>query len=233
MGSVGTRCWVALFVGRDNGDPLFLQVKEAEAAVGEPFLGAERVRPPRASGWSRASDSCRGPATSSSAGTGFQGDDGVTRDFYVRQLWDWKVSADVETMAPEALGIYAQMCGWTLARAHARSGDAIAIGSYLGAGDRFDRGHVRASPPPTPTRTSGTSSPSSSPITTDKVARHQRRLSGPAASAIRTARAPRPAITTDQRSRPAPRELTAPCPCTSTNPSVTSSSIRSTPARTS
>jgi predicted alpha/beta hydrolase len=70
-------------------------------------------------------------------------EDGVARDFYMRQLWDWKLSADLETMLPEGLAIYAQMCGWTLARAHARSGDAIAIGSYLGAGDRFDQAMCR------------------------------------------------------------------------------------------
>jgi uncharacterized protein (DUF2252 family) len=138
VGSVGTRCWVALFVGRDRGDPLILQVKEAEASVGAPFLGksvfdqhGERVvegqRLMQSSsdiflGWDRAA-----------------GEDGVTRDFYLRQLWDWKLSADIETMLPEGFSIYTQMCGWTLARAHARSGDAIAIGSYLGAGDRFDR----------------------------------------------------------------------------------------------
>jgi predicted alpha/beta hydrolase len=69
--------------------------------------------------------------------------DGVVRDFYVRQLWDWKLSADIETMRHEVLAIYAQMCGWTLARAHARSGDAIAIGSYLGAGTRFDESMCR------------------------------------------------------------------------------------------
>jgi predicted alpha/beta hydrolase len=67
------------------------------------------------------------------------GEDGEVHHFYLRQLWDWKLSADIETMTPEGLGIYAQMCGWTLARAHARSGDPIAIGAYLGAGDRFDR----------------------------------------------------------------------------------------------
>jgi hypothetical protein len=64
--------------------------------------------------------------------------DGLTRDFYMRQLWDWKASAMVDTMDPEILRIYAGMCGWTLARAHARSGDAIAIGSYLGSGTSFD-----------------------------------------------------------------------------------------------
>jgi len=68
----------------------------------------------------------------------FRGDDGTSRDFYVRQLWDWKLSVDVDSMTPEALGIYAEVCGWTLARAHARSGDPIAMSAYLGAGDRFD-----------------------------------------------------------------------------------------------
>jgi predicted alpha/beta hydrolase len=71
------------------------------------------------------------------------GEDGVLRDFYLRQLWDWKLSADIDTMLPTGMSIYAQMCGWTLALAHARSGDAIAIGSYLGAGDRFDRAMVK------------------------------------------------------------------------------------------
>jgi hypothetical protein len=67
------------------------------------------------------------------------GIDGQVRDFYVRQLWDWKASPDVEAMEPEAMDVYAGMCAWTLARAHARSGDAIAIGAYLGGGDAFDR----------------------------------------------------------------------------------------------
>jgi predicted alpha/beta hydrolase len=68
-----------------------------------------------------------------------EGLDGKPRDFYIRQLWDWKSSADLETINPSGLVIYARVCGWTLARAHARSGDRIAIGSYLGSGDRFDR----------------------------------------------------------------------------------------------
>ena len=96
------------------------------------------------------------------------GDDGVTRDFYLRQMWDWKFSVDVDAMAPDAFGIYAQVCGWALARAHARSGDAIAIGSYLGAGARFDRamcGFADA----TPTRTSWTTNPSRRAIATNKI----------------------------------------------------------------
>ena len=141
VGSVGTRCLVALFVGRDNSDPLFLQVKEAEAAVGEPFLGAsEYTHHGR-----RVVEGQRLMQGASDIFLGwdsFRGDDGVTRDFYLRQLWDWKLSVDVDTLAPEALGIYAEVCGWTLARAHARSGDPIAMAAYLGAGDRFDRAMV-------------------------------------------------------------------------------------------
>ena len=141
VGSVGTRCWVALFVGRDNGDPLFLQVKEAEAAVGEPFLGASEY----SHHGRRVVEGQRLMQGASDIFLGwdsFRGDDGVTRDFYLRQLWDWKFSLDVDGMAPEALGIYAEICGWTLARAHARSGDPVAMGAYLGAGDRFDRAMV-------------------------------------------------------------------------------------------
>ena len=138
VGSVGTRCWVALFLGRDNSDPLFLQVKEAEAAVGEPFLGASEY----AHHGQRVVEGQRLMQGASDIFLGwdqFQGEDGITRDFYLRQLWDGKGSAVIERMDPEVLGIYAELCGWTLARAHARSGDAIAMTSYLGRGDRFDR----------------------------------------------------------------------------------------------
>jgi len=138
VGSVGTRCWVALFLGRDNGDPLFLQVKEAEAAVGEPFVGpseyshhGERVV--------QGQRLMQGASDIFLGWDQFRGDDGTVRDFYLRQLWDGKGSAAVDRMSPEVLGIYAEMCGWTLARAHARSGDAIAMAAYLGKGDRFDR----------------------------------------------------------------------------------------------
>jgi len=138
VGSVGSRCWVALFVGRDNGDPLFLQIKEAEAAAGEPFLGASEYL----HHGQRVVEGQRLMQGASDIFLGwdsFRGEDGVTRTFYLRQLWDWKFSVDVDTMTPEALGIYAEICGWTLARAHARSGDPIAMAAYLGAGDRFDR----------------------------------------------------------------------------------------------
>jgi uncharacterized protein (DUF2252 family) len=138
VGSVGTRCWVALFTGRDHADPLFLQVKEAEAAVGEAFLGASEY-PHHGQRVVEGQRLMQGASDIFLGWDQFLGEDGTTRDFYLRQLWDWKVSVDVDQMAPEALGIYAQMCGWTLARAHARSGDAIAMGAYLGAGDRFDK----------------------------------------------------------------------------------------------
>ena len=142
VGSVGTRCWVALFVGRDNGDPLFIQVKEAEAAVGEPYLGKSEY----SHHGQRVVEGQRLMQGASDIFLGwdsFLGEDGIRRDFYLRQLWDWKASAAIDQMTPDLLGIYAQMCGWTLARAHARSGDAIAMGSYLGGGDRFDRAMCR------------------------------------------------------------------------------------------
>jgi hypothetical protein len=138
VGSVGTRCWVALFTGRDHEDPLFLQVKEAVAAGGEPFLGVSEY-PQHGQRVVEGQRLMQGASDIFLGWDQFLGEDGITRDFYLRQLWDWKVSADVDQMAPEVLGIYAQMCGWTLARAHARSGDAIAMGAYLGAGDRFDK----------------------------------------------------------------------------------------------
>ena len=138
VGSVGTRAWVVLMMGRDGQDPLFLQAKEAEASVLEPYVGesefenhGQRVVEGQ---WlmQAASDILLGwlPAL------GFDDDE---RDFYVRQLWDGKRSVDIETLPPQGLAIYGQVCGWTLARAHARSGDRIAIGSYLGKGETFDR----------------------------------------------------------------------------------------------
>ena len=140
VGSVGTRCWVALFVGRDHGDPLFLQVKEAETAVGEPFLGPGGY-PHHGQRVVEGQRLMQGASDIFLGWDSFRGDDGITRDFYLRQLWDWKFSADVDTMSPEALGIYAEMCGWTLARAHARSGDPIAMGAYLGGGRPIRPGH--------------------------------------------------------------------------------------------
>ena len=138
VGSVGTRAWVLLMLGRDGTDPLVLQVKEAQASVLEPYVGA----PVRGSHGRRVVEGQRLMQAASDiflgwlSGTGL---DGVQRDFYVRQLWDAKGSADVERMARAHLPIYAELCGAALARAHARSGDPIAIAAYLGQSTRFDR----------------------------------------------------------------------------------------------
>jgi hypothetical protein len=137
VGSVGTRCWVALFIGRDEGDPLVLQVKEAEHSVCEPFLQPSEY----ANMGERVVQGQRLVQSASDIFLGWDnltGIDGVRRDFYFRQMWDWKLSPDVDAMEPTTFEVYAQMCGWALALGHARSGDAIAIGSYLGAGPRFD-----------------------------------------------------------------------------------------------
>jgi uncharacterized protein (DUF2252 family) len=138
VGSVGTEAWVALMLGRDNGDPLLLQVKGAEASVLERFLGKAAY----ANHGQRVVEGQRLMQAATDIFLGWArvtGPDAVERDFYMRQLWDWKASADITTMSPELLTTYGQICGWTLARAHARSGDVIAIGSYLGESDGFDR----------------------------------------------------------------------------------------------
>jgi uncharacterized protein (DUF2252 family) len=138
VGSVGTRAYIALFVGRDGHDPLFLQAKEAEASVLEPFAapseyehhGQRVVEGQRL--MQAASDIFLGWLTA-------KGPDDELRDFYVRQLWDQKGSARVDVMTPREMTAYAEICGSTLARAHGRSGDRIAIGAYLGRGYAFDR----------------------------------------------------------------------------------------------
>ena len=139
VGSVGTRSWIILLLGRDGGDPLFLQAKEAGESVLERFVGksaftnhgqrvvaGQRLMQANSDiflGWQRV--------------TGIT--DGVSRDFYIRQLKDMKGSADAEAMIPSGMAQYSRLCAWTLARAHARSGDRIAIASYLGKSDVFDR----------------------------------------------------------------------------------------------
>ena len=138
VGSVGTRAWVVLMLGRDGGDPLFMQAKEAQPSVLEPFLGKSEF----ANHGQRVVEGQRLMQAASDIMLGWlhtTGFDGVERDFYLRQLWDAKGSAEIEAMEPSAMIAYARLCGWTLAKAHARSGDAIAIGSYLGSGDVFDR----------------------------------------------------------------------------------------------
>ncbi|MEU5998827.1 MULTISPECIES: DUF2252 domain-containing protein [unclassified Streptomyces] len=142
VGSVGTRCWIILLLGRDDSDPLMLQAKEAQASVLAEFAGAsshlnqgERVvagqRLMQATsdmflGWERV-----------------EGLDGRERDFYLRQLRDWKAIPQAELMTPDVMRLFGRMCGATLARAHARSGDRIAVAAYLGGSDSFDRALAR------------------------------------------------------------------------------------------
>jgi uncharacterized protein (DUF2252 family) len=137
VGSVGTRAWVVLLLGRDADDPLFMQVKEAGPSVLAPYVG----RDPAPNQGQRVVQGQWLMQATSDILLGWLrtvGIDQEQRDFYVRQLWDWKTSADVERMTRERLTIYGGMCGWTLARAHARSGDRVAIGAYLGSGPTFD-----------------------------------------------------------------------------------------------
>jgi uncharacterized protein (DUF2252 family) len=137
VGSVGTRAYMALMLGTDESDPLFLQAKEAGPSVLEAFAGTSEY------------DNCgqrvvvgqRLMQTVSDIFLGWvrvKGFDGRTRDFYLRQLRDWKGSAEIESMVPEGVRAYGELCGWTLARAHARSGDRIAIAAYLGSSPAFD-----------------------------------------------------------------------------------------------
>ena len=135
VGSVGTRAWIGLLEGRDGQDPLFLQVKEASASVLEDHLPKSRFRQPG----ERVVQGQRMMQAASDIFLGWTRGADVSRYFYWRQLRDMKGSALVEAMSPSALGFYAGICGWTLARAHARSGDPIAISECLGDSDAFDR----------------------------------------------------------------------------------------------
>jgi Uncharacterized protein conserved in bacteria (DUF2252) len=137
VGSVGTRAWIVLMDGPDGTEPLFLQAKEAQPSVlaawcgrsqyanqGQRVVAGQHLMQAQSDiflGWTRAT-----------------APDGVTRDFYVRQLRDWKFSAPIEQAIPSGLKVYARLCGWTLAQAHARSGDRIALAAYLGGSARFD-----------------------------------------------------------------------------------------------
>jgi uncharacterized protein (DUF2252 family) len=139
VGSVGTLCWIALMLGRDTNDPLFLQVKEAEPSVLSRFFSSARY----ANQGQRVVAGQRLMQATSDIFLGWQrndvGLDGKPHDFYVRQLRDWKFSLEIEDMIPRGMRMYGRLCGWTLARAHARSGDRIAIAAYLGASDTFDQ----------------------------------------------------------------------------------------------
>jgi uncharacterized protein (DUF2252 family) len=144
VGSVGTRCWIVLLHGRDENDPLLLQVKEASRSV----LADHLPDGVRANHHSEGERVVTGQRLMQAAGDIFlgwqtaEGIDGLTRDFHVRQLRDWKGSASVETMDAAGLRLYGALCGWTLARAHARTGDRIAMAAYLDDGKAFDNALV-------------------------------------------------------------------------------------------
>jgi uncharacterized protein (DUF2252 family) len=138
VGSVGTRAFIVLFQGRDQQDPLFLQVKEATASVLEDHLPKSRYRDPG----ERVVQGQRLMQAASDIFLGWTKGHEENRFLYWRQLRDMKASADVESMDPSFLALYARICGWTLARAHARSGDPVAIAAYLGKSDGFDRSIV-------------------------------------------------------------------------------------------
>jgi uncharacterized protein (DUF2252 family) len=136
VGSVGTRCWIALMDAGDGTEPLFLQPKEAQASALAAYCG----RSPYASHGERVVAGQHLMQAESDIFLGWThvtGPDGVDRDYYMRQLKDWKFSAPIEQMIPAGMAVYAQICGWTLARAHARSGDRIALAAYLGRTDKF------------------------------------------------------------------------------------------------
>ena len=141
VGSVGTRCWVILLLGRDSSDPLFLQAKEASRSVLERFAGRSEFA-------NQGQRVVEGQHQMQSASDIFLGwlrqplglEDLKPRDLYLRQLWDSKISAEISAMRPSELSLYARLCAWTLARAHARSGDPIEIAGYLGSSEVFDRG---------------------------------------------------------------------------------------------
>jgi uncharacterized protein (DUF2252 family) len=139
VGSVGTRAWIVLTLGRDAADPLFLQLKEAQRSVLEPFAGRSRAT----NQGRRVVEGQRMIQAASDVLLGWfrieRDTDGRRRDYYVRQLWDAKASVPIEQLSAGELALYGEICGWTLARAHARTGDRVALASYLGRSDRFER----------------------------------------------------------------------------------------------
>jgi uncharacterized protein (DUF2252 family) len=137
VGSVGTRCWVVLLIGRDADDPLLLQIKEAPPSVHAEFVGPSQYT----NEGERVVAGQRLMQATSDIFLGWQrtaGIDGVERDFYFRQLRDWKGSFEMEELRPDGLSTYGEVCAWCLARAHARSGDRIAIAGYLGSSPAFE-----------------------------------------------------------------------------------------------
>jgi uncharacterized protein (DUF2252 family) len=134
VGSVGTRCWIMLLQGRDREDPLFLQMKEATQSVFSEHLGPSPYR----NQGRRVIEGQRLMQTVSDLLLGWTRVPDAAHDYYWRQLRDWKGSVNVDQLDASALQGYAQLCAWTLARAHARSGDPVAIAAYLGSSRRFD-----------------------------------------------------------------------------------------------
>jgi uncharacterized protein (DUF2252 family) len=139
VGSVGTRCWIALFLGVDGSDPLFLQIKQAQPSVLERYVG--RSKYPNSGQRVVSGQRLMQSASDIFLGWGRATMPGETapRDYYFRQLRDWKGSFVIENMTPGGMSVYARICGWTLARAHARSGDRVAVAAYLGNSDSFDQ----------------------------------------------------------------------------------------------
>ena len=138
VGSVGTRCWIALMDAGDGTEPLFLQPKEAMASSLAPYCGGSHYA-------SHGERVVAGQVLMQAESdiflgwTQVTGPDGVDHDYYIRQLKDWKFSFPIEQMIPSGMAVYAQICGWALARAHARSGDRITLAAYLGGSDTFDQ----------------------------------------------------------------------------------------------
>jgi uncharacterized protein (DUF2252 family) len=141
VGSVGTDAWIALLLDHSHREPLFLQVKQAEASILERFTSKGVY----ANHGQRVVYGQRMMQAAGDIFLGWQRDtrNGQVRDYYIRQLRDWKGSADISGMTPAGMGLWGRMCGWTLARAHARTGDRVAIASYLGGSDVFERALVK------------------------------------------------------------------------------------------
>ena len=135
VGSVGTRCYIALLEGRDKEDPLFLQIKEASQSVLEAHLPPSRYE----HSGQRVVEGQRLMQAASDILLGWTHEKEAGRDYYVRQMWDMKGSADIQSFTPKVLRKYAVSCGWTLAHGHCRTGSASAIAGYLGKNDMFDK----------------------------------------------------------------------------------------------
>jgi uncharacterized protein (DUF2252 family) len=138
VGSVGTRAWIALMDGGDGTEPLFLQAKEAQPSVLAAWCGRSQYRN-QGERVVAGQHLMQAESDIFLGWTHVTGPDGTDRAYYVRQLKDWKFSAPIEQMVPSGMTVYARLCGWTLARAHARSGDRVALAAYLGGSGKFDQ----------------------------------------------------------------------------------------------